>query len=62
MTGTPPSFHPLRWVLAVLMSLLWATMGSAAALADRGEFGQWNTRSLNGYKESVPSLSRMALS
>lgn len=32
-------FHPLRWVVVFLHSLLWATMGSAAALAERADFG-----------------------
>lgn len=32
-------FHPLRWLVVFLLSLLWATMGSAAASAERGDFG-----------------------
>ena len=31
-------FHPLRRILVLLLSLLWATMGSATALAKRGDF------------------------
>ena len=31
-------FHPLRPILVLLLSLLWATMGSATALAERGDF------------------------
>ena len=27
-------FRPLRWVLVLLLSLIWATMGSTAALAE----------------------------
>jgi hypothetical protein len=33
-------FHPLRWLAFLLLSLLWATMGSTAALAERGEFSR----------------------
>jgi hypothetical protein len=32
-------FHPLRWLAVLLLSLLWATMGMAAAVAERGDFG-----------------------
>jgi hypothetical protein len=32
-------FHPLRWLVVFLLSLLWATMGSAAASAKCGDFG-----------------------
>lgn len=35
--GSPE--HGLRWVLALMLSLLWATMGSAAALEEPGDFG-----------------------
>jgi hypothetical protein len=31
-------FHPLRRLLVLLLSLFWATMGSAAALAERSDF------------------------
>jgi hypothetical protein len=36
------NFHQssLRWLAVLLLSLLWATMGSAAALAERGNFRQ----------------------
>jgi hypothetical protein len=27
-------FRPLRWVLVLLLSLIWAAMGSTAALAE----------------------------
>jgi hypothetical protein len=33
-------FRPLRWLAVLLLSLLWATMGSAAALAEGGDFRQ----------------------
>ena len=29
----------LRWVVLLLLSLLWATMGGAVALAEHGDFG-----------------------
>lgn len=39
MTGQTASFPPLRWVLGLLLSLLWATMGSAVASAELGDLG-----------------------
>jgi hypothetical protein len=33
------NFPPLQRLLVLLLSLLWATMGSAAALAECGDFG-----------------------
>jgi hypothetical protein len=30
----------LRWVVLLLLSLLWATMGGAVALPERGNFGR----------------------
>jgi hypothetical protein len=38
MMGRADSFLRLRWLLAFLLSLPWATMGSAAASAERGNF------------------------
>lgn len=32
-------FHQLRWVLALLLSLLFATMGSSTVRAERSDFG-----------------------
>jgi hypothetical protein len=32
------SFLRLRWAHMLLLSLIWATMGSAAAVAERGHF------------------------
>jgi hypothetical protein len=39
MTSNAARFLCLRWLAVVLLSLLWATMGSAAALVERGDFG-----------------------
>jgi hypothetical protein len=39
MMSKSARFLPLRWLLAVLLSLLWTTVGGAAALAERGDFG-----------------------
>ena len=39
MTGGATNTHWLRWLLAFIVSLTWATMGSAAALVERGDFG-----------------------
>lgn len=39
MTDQATRFLRLRWALPLLMSLLWATMGSTAALAERCDFG-----------------------
>ena len=39
MTCRASSFQGLRWVLALLTSLLWATMGSASKLAECSHFG-----------------------
>jgi hypothetical protein len=33
----------LRWLAVLLLSLLWATMGRAAALAERGDFGNFSS-------------------
>jgi hypothetical protein len=38
MIGQTTSFQRLRWLVVLLLSLLWATMGSAAATAERGDF------------------------
>ena len=35
--GKTSIVHPLRWLIVLMMSLLWATVGSAAALAERGD-------------------------
>jgi uncharacterized lipoprotein (TIGR02269 family) len=40
MIGKTSSILLLRWLLLLLLSLLWATMGNASALAERGDFGQ----------------------
>jgi len=39
MIGGITRFQPLLWLLVLLLSLLLATMGSAAASAERGDFG-----------------------
>ncbi len=39
MTSKASKFELLRWLLALFVSLTWATMGSAAASAERGYFG-----------------------
>lgn len=39
MTGRASSVQGLRWVQALLLSLMWATMDIAAALAERSDFG-----------------------
>ena len=41
MIAQRANFLRLRWLAVVLLSLLWATMGSAAALAKRSDFGHW---------------------
>jgi hypothetical protein len=38
MTCKPPSVLRIRWVIALLLSLLGVTMGSGTALAERGDF------------------------
>lgn len=40
MMGQPGSLLRLRWMLVVFLSLLWATMGGTALLAERAEFGR----------------------
>jgi hypothetical protein len=37
MMGKTSIVHPLRWLIVLMMSLLWATVGSADALAERGD-------------------------
>ncbi|NJM37870.1 MAG: hypothetical protein HC845_08460 [Akkermansiaceae bacterium] len=37
--GRARGFHLLRWLLVLLISLTWVTMGNAAALAERSDFG-----------------------
>jgi hypothetical protein len=39
MTCQPPSILRLRWLAALLLSLLWVTMGNAVTLAEHGDFG-----------------------
>jgi hypothetical protein len=39
MTINATKIPPLRWLLVLLLSLLWAMMGSAASLAERDFFG-----------------------
>jgi len=38
--GQTTSLLRLRWVLALLFSLVWATMGKTASLAERRDFGR----------------------
>ncbi len=38
MIGHTPAVQGLRWLAVLLLSLLWATVGSAAALAERDDF------------------------
>jgi hypothetical protein len=38
MTDRCASFLRQRWLTVLLLSLLWVTIGSAAAVAERGEF------------------------
>lgn len=38
MISRTASFSPLRWLAVLLCSLLWTTLGSTAALAERGDF------------------------
>lgn len=58
------NFHQssLRWLAVLLLSLLWATMGSAAALAERGNFRQSslaaNTIDSAAVRFSQSSISR----
>ncbi len=40
MTAKFRNSQRLRWLAVVLLNLLWATMGSAVALAERSDFGQ----------------------
>lgn len=49
------SFLRLRWLALVLLSLLWATMGGAAALAERSDFG-YSTLAANsaGRARNIP--------
>jgi hypothetical protein len=53
------NFHQssLRWLAVLLLSLLWATMGSAAALAERGNFGQ-SSLAANGGVNATGVLGR----
>jgi hypothetical protein len=39
MMGKATSLSRLRWLAVLLLSLLWATTGSTAALAERSDFG-----------------------
>jgi hypothetical protein len=39
MISLTANFMRLRWLAVLLLSLLWATMGSATALTERGDFG-----------------------
>jgi hypothetical protein len=54
MIGQSASFLRLRWLAVRLLSLLWATMDSAAAVAERSDFG----RSLIAAKNVEPRLTR----
>jgi hypothetical protein len=40
MIGNAPGFLRLRLVAAILLSLLWATTGSAFPVAERSDFGR----------------------
>jgi hypothetical protein len=57
------SFLRLRWLAVLLLSLLWNTMGSAAAVAERSEFGHAclaaNRVMVGGSYESRGGLLRM---
>ncbi len=48
------SFLRLQLLTAFLLSLLWATIGSAALLAKRGDFGQ-SLDAARGVANPVPS-------
>ena len=39
MISRTASFSPLRWLAVFLCSILWTTLGSTAALAERGDSG-----------------------
>jgi hypothetical protein len=39
MIAQPARVLRLRWLAVLLLSLLWATMGSAATVAERSDFG-----------------------
>jgi|688.fasta_scaffold781638_2 hypothetical protein len=43
-------FHPLRRILVLLLSLLWATMGSATALVERGDLDLCSNAAKNAGK------------
>jgi hypothetical protein len=46
--GKARSFRSSRWLLVLLLSLLWATMGSGAALAERSGFQDRRIAANNG--------------
>ncbi len=51
----------LRWVLALLLSLLFATTGSVAAFAERGDFGHSSLAANNAgayVKSNAPAVQR----
>jgi hypothetical protein len=49
-------FHPLRRLLVLLLSLFWATMGSAAALAERSDFDRCAIAANSGRALKMPAL------
>ncbi len=60
MTGKSPSFLRLRWLAVRLLSVMWATMGSAAASAERSDFGRSSfvTNSVRAQFKSAEIITR----
>ncbi len=61
MMGKATNFLPLRWLLVLLLSLLWATMGSAAVL-EKYDFQERSIAANSGgnllnqtYRHATPS-------
>jgi hypothetical protein len=48
----------LRWMVVLLTCLVWATMGNAASLVERGDFGP-STFAAKGGAEGLPSMKGM---
>ena len=57
MIGGITRFQPLLWLLVLLLSLLLATMGSAAASAERGDFGCSSLAAKSGVRLSEKGLN-----
>ncbi len=55
MIGKTARFLWLRWLAALLLGLLWATMGNSAASAERGDFGHSSlaAKTTAGAKEPI---------